>query len=52
MSSQPYHQQTSGGQADLVAGKTVILWVSGRFGSDELQGGGTLGIASDATVVP
>ncbi|MHB8959817.1 MAG: hypothetical protein ACYDAN_09345 [Candidatus Limnocylindrales bacterium] len=50
--STAYHQQTSGSQADLAAGKTVILRVNGRFGSDDQQGGGTLGTATDVTVVP
>jgi hypothetical protein len=50
--STAYHQQTPGSQADLAAGKTVILRISGRFGSDDQQGGGTLGTATDVTVVP
>ncbi len=47
-----YHQQTSGSQSDVAAGKTVILKVNGRFGPDEQQGGGTLGTAADVTVLP
>ncbi len=50
--STSYHQQTSGSQADLAAGKTVILRVNGRLGADDQQGGGTLGTATDVTVVP
>ncbi len=50
--STAYHQQTSGSQVDLAAGKTVILRVNGRFGSDDQQAGGTLGTATDVTVVP
>ena len=50
--STAYHQQTSGSQVDLAAGKTVILRVSRRVGSDDRQGGGTLGTATDVTVVP
>ena len=51
-SSTTYHQQTPGSQSDLAAGKTVILRVNGRFGQGQLQSGGTLGTATDVTVVP
>jgi hypothetical protein len=50
--STTYHQQTSGSRSDLAAGRTVILRINGRFGPDELQRGGTLGTATDVTVLP
>lgn len=50
--STTYHLQSTGSQSDVAAGKTVILQVNGRFGPDALQGGGTLGTATDVTVLP
>jgi hypothetical protein len=50
-STTAYHQQVAGTQSDVTAGKTVILKLNGRFGGDG-AGGGTLGTATDVTVVP
>lgn len=50
-SSTTYHQQTSAAAGDVQAGKSVILRLAGGFRPDG-NGSGTLGTASDVTVVP
>lgn len=47
-----YHQQSSRSRADTTAGKTVIGQVNGRVGPDEAPRSGTLGTATDVTVLP
>ena len=46
-----YHQQTAGSPSEVAVGKIVILRVIGRLGGDDLETGGTLGTATDVTVV-
>ena len=50
--STAYHQQSSGSRSDVAAGKTVIRRANRRPRPGELKGGGTLGTATDVTVVP